>query len=135
MRVVDKASQHGHESPGNQNACNPDAAAELVQEQVAGDFKKEIAQKENPGDQTELLAGDCQFLVHRQRREPNVDPVEKADDVQQENKGENPDLDFPNRSGLDGLPSGVCFVAHDVSPSLTLGGNDAACESEPFIFN
>src|SRR6266705_4160204 len=107
MHVVDKASQHGHESPGNQNACNPDPAAELVQEQIAGNFKKEIAQKEDPGDQTELLAGNRQLLVHRQRRKPNVDPVEKADDVQQEKKGQYPGPYFPNRSCLDGPASRV----------------------------
>ena len=112
MHVVDKASQHGHESPGNQNACNPDAAAELVQEQVAGNFKKEIAQKEDTGDQTELLAGDRQLLIHRQRRKPNVDPVEKTDDVQQEKKGQYPGPHFPNRSGLDGLRTDVYFPAH-----------------------
>src|SRR5437667_12399616 len=111
MRVVDKASQHGHESPGNQNACNPDPAAELVQEQVAGNFKKEIAQKEDPGDQTELLAGDRQLLVHRQRRKPNVDPVEKADDVQQKKKRENQDTQFPNSSCLDGDRTGDSYDA------------------------
>src|SRR5207247_10269403 len=109
MRVVDKASQHGHESPRNQNPCNPDAAAELVQKQVAGNFKKEIAQKEDTGDQTELLAGDSQLLVHRQRRKPNVDPVEKADDVQKEKKWENQDTQYTNCSDLIGVRMGVNF--------------------------
>src|SRR6266700_4018354 len=123
MRVVDKASQHGHESPGNQNACNPDPAAELVQEQVAGNFKKEIAQKEDPGDQTELLAGNRQLLVHRQRRKPNVDPVEKADDVQQEKKGQYP-LELPPRS----LPSARATVLLGL---LRVNAQDTPVESNP----
>ena len=66
------------------NACNPDAGADFVQQQVARNSKEQVAEKEDPGEQTELLAGDRQFLVHRQRRKTNVNPVEKANDVQQE---------------------------------------------------
>src|SRR6266481_2274576 len=125
MHVVGKAGQHGHDSPSNQNACNPDAGADFVQQQVARNSKEEVAEKENPGEQTELLAGDRLFLVHRQRRKPNVDPVEKADDVHQEKKGENPDSYFLNRSSLNGLRAGVYFAAHhqpSVSLSSTLRG-------------
>jgi len=49
-----------------------------VQQQIARDFKEKIAEKENPEDQSELLAGDRQLPVHRQRREPNVDAIEKG---------------------------------------------------------
>src|SRR6266446_5259136 len=112
MHVVDKAGQHRHSSPGNQNASNPDAGADFVQQQVARNSKEQVAEKEDPGEQTELLARDRQFLVHRQRRKPNVDPVEKADDVQQENKGDNPDPYFPNRSGLDEARSDWLSAGH-----------------------
>ena len=122
MHVVDKAGQHGHDSPSNQNACNPDAGADFVQQQVTRNSKEQVAEKEDPSEQTELLARDRQLLVHRQRRKPNVDPVEKADDVQQENKGENPDPHFPNRSGLDGLRTGIYFVAHDQPGVSRVGG-------------
>src|SRR5438876_8276208 len=87
MRGVRESSEGGHCPPGNQNACNPDTGADFVQQQVARNSKEQVAKKEDPSEQTELLARDRQLLVHRQRRKPNVDPVEKADDVQQENKG------------------------------------------------
>src|SRR6266480_7927037 len=126
MHVVDKASQHGDDSPGNQNACNPDAGADPMQQQIARNFKEEVAEKENPGEQTELLASDRQLLVHRQRRKRNVDSVEKADDVQQEKKGENPGPHFPNRSSLDGLRTGVYFAAHD-QPRLSSSRRILTC--------
>ena len=75
--------------------------------------------------QTELVAGDRQLLFHRQRCKPNIDAVEKADDLHQEKKGENPDPHFPNRSSLNGLRTGVYFAAHhqpSVSLSSTLRG-------------
>src|SRR5713101_10184520 len=115
MRGVGKTGQHGHDSPSNQNARNPDTGADFVEQQVARNSKEQVAEKEDPSEQTELLAGDRQLLVHRQRRKPNVDPVEKADDVHQENKRENPHPHFPNRSGLNGFGTGVYFVAHDQS--------------------
>lgn len=79
----------------------PDPGADFVQQQVTADFKEEVAEKENSSEKSKLLAGDSQLLVHCQCREPNVDPVEKADDVQQEKKGKNPEPHFPNRSCLD----------------------------------
>src|SRR6266852_2180966 len=113
MHVVSKAGQHGHDSQSNQNACNPDAGDGFVQQQVARNSKEQVAEKEDHVEQTELLTGDRQFLVHRQSRKPNVDAVEKANDVHQEKKGENSGPHFPNRSGLDRLRTGVYFVAHD----------------------
>jgi hypothetical protein len=83
-----------------------------VEEQVTRDFKEEVAKKENPGEQAKLLAGDGQLLVHRQGREPNVDAVKIGDDVKEKKERDNPDSHFPNRSGLDGFRTGVCFVAH-----------------------
>ena len=83
-----------------------------MQQHVARNSKEQVAEKEDPGEQTELLARDRQLLVHRQRRKPNVDAVEKADDVHQEKKGDNPDPYFPNRSSLNGFRTGVYFAAH-----------------------
>jgi len=51
------------------------------------EFKEEVAEKENSEDQSVLLAADRQFSVHRQRRKPNVDAIEKGNDEKQETKG------------------------------------------------
>jgi hypothetical protein len=101
VRVVHEACQHGHNSPGNQDARNPDACPDSVEQQIAWDFKEEVAEKENPSDKSELLAGDGQLLVHRQGSKADVDAVEKCNDVEKPNEGKNPDFQFPNRSALD----------------------------------
>src|SRR6266568_6211345 len=105
MHGVHEAGQRGQNSPGYQDAGNPDASPNLVQQQIAGNFKEEIAKKENPYQQSELLARDGQFLVHRQRRKTNIDPVEKGNDVEKEEKGKKSDLQFPNRALFDGVPT------------------------------
>ncbi len=55
-----------------------------MQHQIARNLKQEIAEKENSIQQSKLLAGDGQLLVHRQGGKPNVDPVKIRDDVQKE---------------------------------------------------
>jgi hypothetical protein len=78
-----------------------------VQQQIAGDFKDGVAEKENPEEQTVLLAGDGQLFVHRQGCKPDVDPVKKANDEKNEDIGENPNPHFLDSSRLDGHgPSG-----------------------------
>src|ERR1700740_3356195 len=119
MDSVHEAGQHRHNSPANQDSSDPDACSDFVQEQVAGDFKEEVAKKENPEDQSVLLACDRQLSVSRQRRKPNVDAIEKGNDEKQEDKGKNPDAEFPNRSGLDGHRGYACFVDH-TQPSVSL---------------
>jgi len=63
---------------------------------LAGNFKEEITDKENPKDQSELLASDGQLFVHRQRGKPNVDAVEEGNDVKKKNERNDPNLHFPN---------------------------------------
>ena len=99
--VLREAGQHRHNSPANQYSGDPDPRSDLVQQQIARDFKEEVAKKENPEEQSELLASDCQLLIHRQRGKPNVDAVQISDDVEKKNKGDNPDPHFPNRLRSD----------------------------------
>ena len=101
-------------------------SSELVQQQIAGDLEEEITDEENTREKSELLAGDTQLLIHRQRCKPNVDPVNISNDVQKKDKGKNPAPDFLNRPGLDGLRSGISSVAHvhlflSLSPRKILG--------------
>src|SRR6516162_9092734 len=96
MDSVDKPSQCGHNPPGNQDTGNPDASSDFVQQQITGDLKEEVAEKENSEDQSILLAGNSELFVHRQRCKPNVDAVEKANDVKEKNERDDPGLHFPN---------------------------------------
>src|SRR6267143_3535812 len=113
MDSVHEAGQHRHNSPANQYSGDPDARADFVQQQIAGDFKDGVAEKENPKEQSVLLAADGQLFVHRQRRKPNVDAIEKGYDEKNEDKGKNPDPHFPDRSGLDAHGTSGGFVGQD----------------------
>ena len=95
--LIRQAAERSHRSPGKQYACNPDARSDFVRQQIARDLKEEVAEKENPEEQSVLLAGDGQLFVHRQRRKRNVGAVEKGNDEKQEDKRKNPDPHFPNR--------------------------------------
>src|SRR5260370_13331652 len=111
--VVAEAAHHRHNSPANQDPGDPDSRSDLVQQEIAGNLKQEIAEKENSHQQSELLARDGQFLVHRQRGKPNVDPVEIGNDVQQKKIRDNPEPQFLNRSCLYGHRTGVRFFVLD----------------------
>ncbi len=76
-----------------------------MQQQIAGNLKEEIPKKEDSGRESKLLAGNGQFLVHRQSRKADVDAVNERDDVEKEEKWKKSDLQFPNRSPFDGVPT------------------------------
>src|SRR5580704_14356655 len=80
MHRVHEARQHRQHSPGNQDSGDPNPRSNLVQQQIAGNFEEEVAEKENPEDQSVLLAGNGQFLIHRQRGKPDVHAIEKGND-------------------------------------------------------
>jgi hypothetical protein len=63
-----------------------------VQQEIAGYLTDGIAHEEDTGYESELLTGDGQLFVHGQCGEPNVDSVEKGDNIEEPDKGKNPDL-------------------------------------------
>ena len=92
MGAAHEASQRSQNAPGDQDARQPDSRSKFVQQQIAGYLTDGIANKEDPSKESELLAGDGQLFVHGQRCKPNVDPIEKRHNVEQPDKGKNPDL-------------------------------------------
>ena len=86
---------------------------DLMQQQIAGNFKQEVPKKENPRDQPKLLAANRQLFVHRQRRKSDVDPVEKGNDVKEKYEGNNSHPQLLNRSRFSGHSGSNCFVRHD----------------------
>src|SRR6516165_2477408 len=95
-----KASQNCHNPPTDQYSCNPDTCTELVQQQVARYLKNEIAPIEYARQEPELLASDSQLLVHRQRRKPNVDPVNEVNDEENKDKRDDVPLEFAECSSF-----------------------------------
>jgi len=55
-------------SPVIRMHANPDSRPDLVQHQVLGISNRKYPKKKNSRYPSKLLAGNCQFLVHRQRR-------------------------------------------------------------------
>jgi hypothetical protein len=108
--VLRETGQHRDYS-GHHDSRDPNPRPNPVQKQIAGYLKEKVTEKENPEDQSILLAVDGQLSVHRQRRKPNVVAVELGNDEQQEHKGKDPDPHFLDSSCLDGRGTSGCFVA------------------------
>jgi hypothetical protein len=58
MSTVHKAGQRRHGSPSDQDAGDPDTSADLVHQQIAGNFEEEITDEEDPAKQSILLTAD-----------------------------------------------------------------------------
>ena len=96
MDAVHEARQSRDRSPSNQNAGDPDPCSDFVQQQITGNFKKEVTDKKDSEDQSELLASDGQLFVHGQRGKADVDTVEEGHDKKKKDEGDDPELYFPN---------------------------------------
>jgi hypothetical protein len=113
-----ETSQSSYGAPDDQDARNPDAGADSVQQQITRDLEQEVAKKENTADQSELLAGDSQVLIHRQGGKSDVGAIEVANEVKHKDKRDDLPLYLLNRSGFDGCPIGSCFVSSEHLPSI-----------------
>ena len=119
MHALDQPRQRRYQPPAQQDSRNPHARADFMQHQIAGHFEQKISEKENSRGQSILLAGDSEFLVHRQRRKSDVDAIDERDDVQNEKVGNQPDLQFPDGSGFQGF-RGHARIARQVCPFPSL---------------
>ena len=100
MGGLHKARQRRNDAPCDEDARDPDARADAVKDEVAGDLKQEVAPKENSSRKSKLLAADGQFPIHRQSRKAQVDSVDESDDVERKQERQKPNLDFTDGSGL-----------------------------------
>jgi hypothetical protein len=106
-------------APDDQDPCNPDTGADPVQQQIAGDLKKEIAEKEDPADQSELLAGNPQLLIHGQRGKVNVGAIQMAREIKQKNIRNDSQTYFSNGPGFDGSARSISVGEHEPSLNST----------------
>src|SRR5262249_35845390 len=79
-----KGGQGSHNPPHNQDSSNPEASPNFVQDQVARNLEKGIADKEHPNHESKLLAGDAQLVVHGECSKSNIDAIEKCNDVEEQ---------------------------------------------------
>jgi hypothetical protein len=83
-----------------------------MQDEVAGNLTQKVSPEKDSSRQSELLAGDSQLTIHGQRGESDIDPVEEGNDIEQEEKRQEPDPEFPYRCCLDRVRNDACGVRH-----------------------
>ena len=86
--------------------------AEPLQRQVARHFQQEVADEEDAGAQAVGLRVDADRLVHLQRGEADIDPVDVADQVGQQQERHQPPEHPPHRRGFQAL---VLVAAMDIN--------------------
>jgi hypothetical protein len=84
----------------------------LKQGEITGDFKEEVAPKENSCRESELFAGNGQFPIHRQRCKPHVDSVDEGYDLDCKQERQQPELQLANGSGI-AYSAGHCISNRD----------------------
>ena len=81
--VPDEGGQAGDDAPGEQDAGDPFARADPVQDQVAGDFRQEVADEEHAGAKSEHGLGEAERVLHRQLGEAHVHAIEVGAEIAQ----------------------------------------------------
>lgn len=99
--VLDEAGESGEDSPGHDDACEPNASAEFVQQQVAGNFEQKVANEKDSGEQAELLGADAEVTVHGECGEADVDAVQEGDDIQNKDEGKDAKLNLTDGGGFE----------------------------------
>src|SRR5215469_5663243 len=112
MRSLHKARESGNYGPRDQDACYPYTSSDFVKDEVAGDLEQKVTPEKDSGCESELLAGDGQFAIHRQRCKSDVDAVEESNDIEHEEKRQQPDSEFPDRHSLDGIRNSTRGICH-----------------------
>jgi hypothetical protein len=103
---ADQRERRRDQAPRDHDARNPGARAEPLQRQVAGHFEDEVADEEDAGAETVGLRVDADRLVHLQRGEADVDPVDVADQVGQQQERHQPPRDAAHGRGFERGGSG-----------------------------
>ena len=107
--VPDEGGQAGDDAPGEQDARDPLARADAVQDQVAGDFREKIADEEDAGAKSEHRLGETQRVLHRQLGEADVHAIEIGAEITEHQQRQQPPGDPPDRLLLQRveLPRGL----------------------------
>jgi hypothetical protein len=96
----DRRHQAGQDAPADHNPSDPLARAEAVQKQIRGHLEDEISEEEHAGPEAEHGRREAKRLVHGQRREADVDPVEIGDEIANNQERDQPPGDLPDCPSL-----------------------------------
>ncbi len=78
---------HGHDPPTDHDARHPDARSHPLEDEVARDFEKKVAEEEEAGAEAVGRVADPEIPLHVAGGERDVDPVQVGDHVAQEHEG------------------------------------------------
>jgi hypothetical protein len=107
--------------PGDHDAGEPKPGAHFLEHQVARDLEEAVTAVKGAGAQPKEIGAEPEILVHRQRGEADIDPVEVAHEHAQDGERQQAQVDLAHR-GLFGSPG------HDPASVLT---EFAACSRSP----
>ncbi len=88
--AADQRHQRRDDAPGNHDARDPAAGADLVQDDVAGHLEQEITNEEDARPPAEHQRRELEFSVHGQSGEAEIDAVEIGEEVGQDQKRNDP---------------------------------------------
>ena len=94
VRADREARRRRHQAPRDHDPRQPDARADTIQRQVAGDLEQAVADEEHAGAEAELRRRQPDRLVHRQRGEADVVAIEVVEDVADDQDRHQPPADL-----------------------------------------
>jgi hypothetical protein len=75
--AIDKSHGGGDEPPADHDARDPDGRAESLERQIARDLEQDIADEKDAGAGPEHRGRETEVLVHGERGEPDIHPIEE----------------------------------------------------------
>lgn len=91
------------QAPGNCDSCDPTSSAYARQDDVTRHLENRIAQEEDAGTKSERASVESQCAVHLQGSHADVDPVQKAEEVEKEKKRQQSLADLRESADFDFL--------------------------------
>ena len=86
--AADQGHGGGDEAPADHDARDPDARAEFLHREIARHLEQDIAGEEDAGAGAEHRRAEAEILVHGERGEADIHPVEEIDRVAKAEKRE-----------------------------------------------
>jgi len=76
-----------NEPPSDHDAGDPDARADLLENDVARDLEQDVTPKERAGGHAVPCGIEAKVFVHGQRGKADIDAIEIAEEISQDRKG------------------------------------------------
>jgi hypothetical protein len=75
-----------NQAPADHDAADPAARPDLLEDQIARHLENEITPEKGAGAEPEHIRAEPEFLVHGQRRKPDIYTIEIADKIKHKAK-------------------------------------------------